>query len=311
MFKTTYTEKLNFSRKAQTGINMTLKANFTIWLLATLLFSLANTSLAASRSNEFFVKSPYTVEILGTYNYYSLESRSPINTTGRDYTEKGTLFGSRATLTYKGVTNNFYAKAAIDYTVDRTKLNGTDRFGVQKNTYVKNDYDRKEMNFGYLFKDSKEIPFVVAVYSGFGTRTRGKKFDNADGYFEEYSWSYIPIGLRADYSYGQRFFGYFDFVARFQHNSEVDMALSNVNAACPDIDITLGDEVGFKGEASISYMHKGAIALTFAPWFEYTETDGSDPFDLGWCTGFPAGTTEIVPTVTNQIGVNLGITFLF
>lgn len=289
---------------------MTLKTKFHGILLIALTIAITNSAtIAEAAKKETTIKrtSPYKLELLGTYNYYSLVGDS--TQADLNYEDKGTLLGARATLTYEGLYIPFFGRFTIDYAADKTKFEGYDRFKTFRSSYVQNDYERKEVNLGYTFTKIPDLPFDVTLYTGFGERKRGRSFDKGFSYYEEYQWEYFPVGIRADYVISRNLSGYVDFIGRFQNHSEADLELSNVDAACEDIDIEMEKEVGFRAETSISYIYKDNMSVTFAPWYEFTETDGSDPFTIS--CGTINETTQIIPTTTNQVGASLGVTIQF
>lgn len=289
---------------------MTLKTKFygiLLIILTVAITSSAGIAHAGKREDGVERTSPYKLELLGTYNYYSLISEGPQS--NRKYEDKGTLVGARATLTYEGMHIPFFGRITLDYAADKTKFKGYDRFATYHDTYVNNDYERKEVNLGYTFKNMEDLPFDITLYSGFGERKRGRNFDKSFSYYEEFQWEYVPVGIRADFVFSRTLSGYVDLIGRFQVHSEADLESSKINSTCPDIDVDLDDEVGFRAETSISYSYTDNMAVTFAPWYEFTETDGSKPFSSG-CAAI-SGTSIIIPTTTNQTGVSLGVTIQF
>lgn len=224
--------------------------------------------------------------------------------------ETGWLPGVAAAYTYGGSNNPIYLNVTGEYTNMSTDYNGGFQlanggfFPFQNQT--SNIFARVEGTFGFtILRSYGRLPADLIVYGGYGYRTWKRDLGSAygiPGYEENYSWNYVPIGVRSDVGWMPGFSAGLDISARVMVGGSIaifDHAFNN-----PTLD--LGNQVGWKIALPCQYELTGHLALLASPWYEHSsigQSNSSAPALIGNLYY----TLSEPPSGTNQVGLNVGL----
>jgi hypothetical protein len=218
-------------------------------------------------------------------------------------TESGWLPGLFGSYTYRR-NSVFYTKISAQYaagnlTYDGSTLSGTPiKYDANPQRFIKLEWD-----FGYPWAISPNL--IITPYLGIGFRywERGKAETASiyTSYREDYSWGYIPAGIRVDYDINNHLRIGVNATVNYMFGGNMKAYLSEVGNY-PDMHFTLGDKIGWLAELPITYKFNRKWSLTATPWYEYSAI-GESPVNT---FGFYEPSSS-----TNQYGVNLSINYSF
>ena len=229
-----------------------------------------------------------------------------------DYKEdEGWLPGTFISYTFKK-NSIFYSRIYSHYAAAEITYDGATQTGTPIN--FSNDpqkFFKLQWDFGYPWPIRDN--FVLTPYSGMGYRywERGEAKITAASYTnykEVYSWGYIPVGLKIDYDINDRWRVGGNVAANFMFGGRMKAYLSEVLAG-PDLDFSLGNEVGWYAELPVTYRITNNWALTVTPWYEYSTTGQSDTQYFHY--GGSLYSTYEPSSKTNQFGISLSADLSF
>ncbi len=208
------------------------------------------------------------VELGFTYFYFDYKEDLP---PGFKSTETGWLPGVYGSYEYSKK-SDVYAKlfasyAAADITFDGTRQDGVPiTFSDSRQRFFK-----FEGNIGYNLPAGDRASLIP--FTGYGYRywERGQtrttpSFSEVQ---EDYSWSYIPVGIRLDYTATDKLSLGLAAQANFMFNGKMRIPAY-------DADFDLGNKVGFYVEAPIRYHLTYNWFLSLTPWYEYSQIGQSN-----------------------------------
>ena len=243
--------------------------------------------------------------------YHHFDYREDLNPPLKS-TESGWLPSAYASYTYQRPASLYirlYADyAGADLTFDGTTQSGTPvRFEDSSQRLFK-----FEAHFGYVLQP--EDHFQLIPYIGLGHRywLRGKAkiTPTFRSFEEEYSWSYLPVGLKADYTLNRQWSIGATLGANIMFNGKMTARLSHVLAGANDPEFDLGNKVGYYAEMPVTYTFARNWALVGTPWYEYSQIGRSNTLNIiqnNTIVGFAFEP----PSRTHQYGLKLGFAYTF
>ena len=268
-------------------------------LVAILVFAFPCLALAEGSSLD--------VGLMSEYFDYKEDLNAPLKST-----ESGWLPGAYLTYTYQKKMN-FYTKAHLEYLSGDITFDGTTQGGTPVSfTDSSQKLFKLEWDLGYTFNIGGA--FQLTPYVGYGYRywQRGKTkiTPTYRSYEEEYSWSYVPVGIRADYAINSQLSVGGTMAVNIMFNGKMKAKLSQVVAGLNDPDFDLGNKTGFYTELPITYKITRNWAIVGTPWYEYSAIGQSDNANITF------GNTVIgyayePASKTHQYGFRLGASYTF
>ena len=227
-------------------------------------------------------------------------------------TENGWLPSIYASYEYKKPAN-LYAKAFMDYAAGNVTYDGTTQGGTAiKFDDSKQSLFRFEANIGYALKIKND--FLIIPYTGYGyrywTRGEGKNTATYISYKEEYSWSYVPVGIKADYQINNKWSLGATLAAHIMFSGKMKAYPGDVIAGFRNLDFDLGNQVGYYVDIPVTYRLTANWSAVLTPWYEYSAIGQSNTVNVTYNNNVIGRAYEPAST-THQFGVRLGIARLF
>ncbi len=224
--------------------------------------------------------------------------------------ETGFLPGLHLTYTYQGVNNPLYGRLLFEYTEGKTDYDGSTQAGVPMKAKTNNRFNTYEGNIGYTIKGSQRWPVNVAFYTGFGYRYWNRGLDGQLPYSEEYSFKYIPVGVRGIYRFHEKWTAEVDLALWILFDSEIKVNFSDLDPNFNNPKGSLGNTLGWKIEVPFNYFFLKHWSLELAPSYEFYGFGKSDPFTVTF-SGVPVFSAYEPDSRTNIYSLRLGVKFHF
>jgi len=195
-------------------------------------------------------------------------------------TENGWLFGMALRYTFKGGTDiPLYARLQFDFSPSGTEYGGTetDDFGrtVDFTQNTQNWFSKTELDAGFVFHNVGNSSLDIVPYVGYGYRVWTRELashDNLQGYREDYSCSFLPVGVKGEVAIGRRW------------SVGLDVAMHIMLAGSIFIDLpaykrptlTLGNRMGWYAALPVEYAISSSWGASGSFWYEYSAIDKSN-----------------------------------
>ncbi len=183
-------------------------------------------------------------------------------------TEKGLLPGVSARLALEPRAGHWFLRGSFDFASAQAKYDGSTQAGkplVEDNPHLLVNLDG---TVGWIAFSG------VALYSGLG----GRYWRRGGSYSEEYSWFYLPLGLRLQLGLGRDFRLGLDASARFMFGGLIRVNLSELDSGFNNPLARLGSRIGYHLEVPLTCQVAAGWAVVLAPWFEYSAIGQSEYF---------------------------------
>lgn len=245
---------------------------------------------------------PHSLEFGLMYYHFDYKEDLP---PGRKSTENGWVPGSYLGYTYSKE-NDFHTEVFVEFSTGDVEYDGTTQGGTPI-TFSDNpqDFFRFEWDIGLTFNAGEDL--WLAPYTGYGYRywERGEEKITSTywSYREEYTWHYIPVGVKAGFQVGNKWSIGADVAARFMFGGEMTAYFSEVSPAFSDLTFDLGNKAGWFAEMPVRYKFSEHWSLVGTPWYEFSQIGRSNKVGVSQAYE-PASTT-------NQYGINIGMTRSF
>jgi hypothetical protein len=231
--------------------------------------------------------------------------------------ETGFLPGIQITYNYEGIKNPLYLRLLFEYEENKTDYDG----GIQDvatqtvtpmQAKTNNKFNTWEGNIGFTFKPwTKEQPVNITVYTGIGYRYWNRGLGGQAPYSEEYTWKYIPFGVRAAYSINEKWKGGFEIAAWFIYDAEIRVNFSEIDPNFNNPIAKLGNRMGWKIEVPIIYQFSDRWSLNFVPSYENYSFGESEFFPITYGGASTSLVAKEPDSRTNIYSIRLGIKFHF
>ncbi|HIJ80037.1 MAG: hypothetical protein OEY01_16345 [Desulfobulbaceae bacterium] len=244
--------------------------------------------------------SPHSFE--AGINYFHFDYKEDLTPPSKS-TEEEWLPGTRLVYTYKAgeATMPIYYRILVDYADGDTDYDGSTQAGDPAYGTTDNTFFTGELNIGYTFKGYVD----VTAYTGVGYRYWDRGDIGGPGsYSEEYSWGYLPVGVRTDYKITDKLSGAVDISAHYMFGGRIKVLFSEYDPTYNNGKADLGNKMGWKVEAPVQYRFTPKWSFVATPWFEFSKIGRGDNFIL------TDGSTVLIAyepaSETKQYGVTLG-----
>lgn len=258
---------------------------------------IASLAIAGERS--------HVVEVGGLF--YSYDYKEVWTPPARS-NELGFLPGFYVGYMYRGSAVPLFGKLNIEYTTSQTTYDGGIQFAdgsyIPFTDKTKNIFKRFEVLGGYGF-DLAKGRISLTPYAGYGYRFWRRTLPGgAAGYEEDYSWSYVSIGARTDYRFGDRWSASADIVLRIMFGGGLDVKRESFGNPT----LHIGNKLGYKFSFPVRLLVGDGWSLVFEPWYESSGIAEGEVFVLDPNTGDGIREPE---SSTNIFGISAGVQFGF
>lgn len=209
--------------------------------------------------------------------------------------------------------NAVYSKIFFEFSYGNTEYDGTTQSGTPI-TFSDDNHQflfRAEWNIGYNFAVTNTIS--LKPYAGHGYRywSRGEATETATytSYNEKYYWHYIPVGVMADFTIGDKLIIEPNAGLRIMFYGKMRAYFSELNSANDDPEFKLGNRIGWYAEIPFRYKFSQFWSVVIKPWYEYSEIGQSDYVEYTY-----NGSRHIAyepASRTHQYGLNAGAVFSY
>jgi len=256
---------------------------------------------------------PYDFHFEYGLMYYNFDYEEDLPSPSRS-TDDGWVPGAYMGYAYKKK-DSVYAKLFLEVTNGETDFDGTARDGTAM-VYSENpqSFYRVEANMGYVIDAGDD--FSITPYAGYGyrywERGQGKAISTFWNYREEFTWSYIPVGVKADFESGTKWGIGANVGARFMFNGQSTAYLSEVYPDLGDHTFDLGNKTGYFAEMPIRCEFLPRLSVVGTPWYEYSSIGQSTEANVTYKSGTSyVGESYKAGSTTKQYGVKLGLIYSF
>lgn len=236
---------------------------------------------------------------LNYYNYdYKEELDSPLKSTEEEWITAMRLY-------YNYSANDsgyvlFFAEASV---ADDTDYDGSTQTGIPVKQTTKNDFRKVELNLGYTFKG--QMPLSLTPFVGLGYRFWMR---DLGGYKEDYSWFYIPLGLRVAWAPHERISMALNAAVNFMFDGEMTV----YDWDYKDTTVELDDKIGYAVELPVTFNLARHWSIVMTPWYEYSKIGQSAYEPIFYKDGTYTGYALREPSSrTHQYGLRAGVEFVF
>lgn len=195
-------------------------------------------------------------------------------------TESGWLFGVAVRYTYEGGSDlPLWGRAQFDFSPSGTEYgsNETDQFG-RSTDFTQNSQDwfsRLEFDAGWVFHKIGGSLIDLIPYTGYGYRFWRREIsthNTLQGYREDYSWSYLPLGLRGELAIDRHWSIGLDVAMRIMVSGQIFIALPQYNSPT----LTLGNRPSWHIAIPVEYASASSWGAGLTLWYEYSAIDRSN-----------------------------------
>lgn len=166
-----------------------------------------------------------------------------------------------------------FVRGILDLGIGNTIYVGTDSAGNPLTATTQNIMFNLEFDFGMPFYKGETGTF--SGYFGLGDSLWRR---DLSAYREEYSWLFLPVGVRYDAKLGPKLEFSADLAAKIPFHGSIKAYLSDISPNYSDGSGLLGtDRIGVRLQLPITYRSEAFLKWIVTPWFEYSGfTRGTD-----------------------------------
>lgn len=239
-------------------------------------------------------------------NYYNFDYKEDLDSPLKS-TEEEWITALRLYYNYSADNRGYvllFAEMSVD---DDTDYDGSTQSGIPLKQTTKNDFRRFELDLGYTFKG--QMPLSLTPYIGFGYRFWERDLGS---FKEDYSWFYIPLGLRVAWAPNERISVALNAAVNFMFDGEMEVydwaGASNVAPTTVELD----DKIGCSVELPVTFNVARHWAIVMTPWYEYSKIGQSAFEPIFYKDGTYTGFVLREPSSrTHQYGLRAGVEFVF
>ncbi len=195
-------------------------------------------------------------------------------------TENGWLFGVALRYTFEGGSDlPLYGRVHFDFSPSSTEYGSTETDAFGRSTdfteTTQNWFSRFECDAGYVFHGIGNSSIDVIPYTGYGYRFWRRDLSGHNdlmGYTEDYSWSYLPIGVKGELRIGRYWLVGLDMALRVILSGNIYIRLEQYDNPT----LTLGNLPGWYVAAPVEYRTASGWGAGVTFWYEYSAIDRSN-----------------------------------
>lgn len=240
------------------------------------------------------------------YNYDYKEDLPP----GRKSTELGWLPGIFILLNVNTI-SIIHNRFLVEFTDAKTKYDGTTQSGSPVKDNTRNNFLTLETDIEFNIELTSS--FILTPYIGIGYRywyRGGSEKPDYAPYSEDYSWYYVPIGIKPIIKIGKNVIWDFDIVVKIMFNGKIRVNMTDTHPLYNSPKADLGNKPGFKIGTSLNFKMARDIIFVLNPYYEYSAIKKSNTFIITYNSNPYAYGYEPSST-TYQYGLDLGIGYQF
>lgn len=236
---------------------------------------------------------------LKNYNFdYNEIVPSPLKSS-----ESGDLQGYHLDFRSNNHDSNMIWDIRLDQTNQKTVYDGTTQVGVPLVGVTSNKMTTFETKIG------KNISKDTQIYTGLGEKNWDRKLEAGEAQMlEQYSWGYIPLGVKKDFKINDKVTASLDLSANVMIGGNIKVH-GDGDANSDYVQMKLGKRMGYKIEAPVSYKLDQKWSAIITPYYEKSAIGKSN---LGYISdGTDTFAIYEPSSKTNQYGVNVGVKYKF
>jgi hypothetical protein len=233
--------------------------------------------LAAGRTASGF-RTSHTLELYTLL--HSVDYKEDFPPPGKSE-ESGWLAGIGFACTFQGQELPLWGTILMEYTPS-----GTDYDGVVQNwdgtvapyrDKTKNIFKRLELDGGYTLWFLNQGRLSLTPYTGYGYRFWRRSLPGGEASYEEdYSWNYIPFGVKGEYFFDPQWSVALDVAMRIMFGGQIE--IKRPDFGTPTLD--LGSVLGWKFALPVSVRLNREWSVAFTTWYDYSGISESQPHFL-------------------------------
>ena len=235
--------------------------------------------------------------------------------------ETGRLPSAYISYTYQGVDNPIYAGLSFRYKSQNTDYDGSYQDGTPAKSTTANTWWDFEFVAGYIIRNILDSPVRLIPYAGLGYRMWEREDSDINStapYKEEYTWWYLPLGVRLDVPLTNDFTVGLDASVRIAFAGQLQIDFTYDPTLQSD-DLSLGSRIGYKFQAPMNYQFTPAFSVTLNPWYEFVRI-GSSAWENVYRVAVDSEGNAVREHVTDvkepssdthEYGVDVGVRFWF
>jgi len=246
-------------------------------------------------------RQPHRIGLALNYYYYDYkeELTSPLKSTEEEW-----ITALRFYYNYSANDSGYILLYAETSLVDDTDYDGSTQTGIPVKQTTENDFRKLELNLGYTFKGG--LPLSFTPYVGIGYRYWMRDLGS---FKEDYTWFYIPLGLRVAWAPTQQISVALNASVNFTFDGEMTVYDW---AGVADTTVQLDDKPGYSVELPVTFNLARHWAIVMTPWYEYSKIGQSAYEPIFYKDGTYTGFVLREPSSrTNQYGLRAGVEFVF
>lgn len=260
--------------------------NFSLFAFILFLFLVPNISHSAF----IFQTEESSIEL--SYKRFNFEVNES-TATSPDMRDTGILDGVRLAYSHSNKETQIFYKLILEHMESNySNFEGVNMLSdAQGLTYekmtVKNSFRTIEGNFGLLFKrGANKLPFDLILYTGFGYHYWKREFQGNVRFNQEYSWQYIPVGFKMEYSLTPKLSVALDVAAKLTTKARLHANLRDAKGGGITVKTNPGSDLGRKvgGRVEVPFIYRSSStkgwSYILTPWIDITQTIEKDSADF-------------------------------
>jgi len=224
--------------------------------------------------------------------------------------EKGLINGYNLSYIHENSFIPVYFRFLLKYTDAETDYDGSDQYGTSVKSVTDNIFIIVQCVFGYTFNKYRRIKINFTPYTGLGYHYWNRKTRSPNPYSENYSWKYIPIGLRTCYYFNKKINIELNISVKIMFMGIVGVNFKDIDDKFDNVDLSLGNKPGFRIQSPFNYLFSTRWFLCLSPFYEYSAIGKSNTETINF-DGKPFWDVYEPSSRTHQSGVDAGIVWLF
>jgi len=227
-------------------------------------------------------------------------------------TESGWLPSVYMSYDYKKK-SSWYTKLYGDYASADITYDGSTQSGTPISfTDSRQKLFKFEWDIGYAYEGGNNLLWIPYIGYGYRYWARGqaKTTSTYTSFEEDYSWSYIPIGIKFDYNITDKWNIGGTIAVNIMFNGKMKAHASEVLSGVNDPEFDLGNKVGYYAELPLTYKFTSNWAIVGTPWYEYSEIGQSNTVNITY-NNKVIGYAYEPASRTYQYGFKLGVSCSF
>lgn len=226
--------------------------------------------------------------------------------------EAGTMAALNLQAQYQSNSDSPRFKFLTMFAAPSLTYTGTTQMGAALKPHQdSHTFTELEFQTDFLLTSSAGRDFTLYGFSGLGYHFwgRGKTqvINGALSIREDYSWLYLPLGVKLNQDMGSFFLGA-NALGRIPFLGRMTVRFSEVDSDLQNGTVNLGSKPGARLELPAGYNLSRVASLTLTPFYEYSAIGESNVEEIRWADGTSTGSAFLEPaSTTYQYGAAAGL----